>query len=118
MDETERAQCTGINYHSMQRSLTKLGYWPPLHHSQGIYDSAQEVANALSSIQVLKYARMRDVDLHAPCDAGRQLADRVTAVAHELPDPVDIDTLHRLAQNGAELACGEALGFSPGELDS
>jgi hypothetical protein len=115
IDDVERSSCTGINYHSMQRALTSLGYLPVLSSAKGVQDSAVEVARRLSNIQVLRYVRDTDPELHAACNAGRQLAAAVRAILDSVEDPVDVETMARLRIHERELSTSDnGVGFSGG----
>lgn len=103
MEEIERSQCTATNYHSMQRALTQLNYWPPISHPSHVHASVLEVAEELSSIDVLKLRTLKDPDAHRECNAGVQLAARVKEVLEQMREPAAEEALARLARNRGEL---------------
>lgn len=110
MDDIERSQCTATNFHSLQRALTKLSYWPPIQHPSHVHASVLEVAEELSSIDVLKLRSLKDPDAHHECNAGVQLAMRVKEVLGEMRDPAAEEALSRLARNRGELMMAGVLG--------
>jgi hypothetical protein len=87
----------------MQRALTSLGYWPPLSSTTDILESAAEVAINLCNVKVLRYVRIQDPELHAACNAGRQLAEAIRGLMKGIGDPVDFETIDQLRKNGADL---------------
>lgn len=119
---SERTECTLLNYGSMIRQLRLLGFWPQIHnpadvlHVAAITDPLAEVMENLTNVQVLtwRYNRHnhfsqggledRDVTMggderHKGCDSGKLLANKISAVMVRMDDCISNDTRDSLRRN-------------------
>ena len=89
-----------------------LGFWPQIFnpvdvlHAATITDSLAEVAEKLTTLQVLTWRQNRDDSLgndgfekHRECDSGKLLANKISAILVRMEDCISNDTRDGLRRN-------------------
>ncbi|ORY13640.1 hypothetical protein BCR34DRAFT_561868 [Clohesyomyces aquaticus] len=132
ISDTDRTNCTLLNYGTLVQKLKSLGYWPVLRTTSCMRDSVTSVANLLSSIKVLACpsdenepstssqadsstsrlaipptpvnAGVKLSSAHAHCDAGLRLATKIQAVIRGVENTVDDHTMLEVRQNRRKYA--------------
>jgi hypothetical protein len=110
--DSERTECTFLNYGSMIRQLRVLGFWPQIYnpadvlHAAAITNSLAEVAEKLTNLQVLSWRQNRDdslgngwVERHRKCDSGKLLANKISAILVRMQDCISNNTRNSLRRN-------------------
>lgn len=123
--EADRTECTLLNHGSTVRQLRMLGFWPKicnassLVHATDIPHSVTEVAAQLTNVQVLTWKHARHDSLgengsgvdgrHAGCDAGKLLANKISAILVRVEDCVSDrmrDEIRRNAGKCSDVGAG------------
>ncbi|KAF2792465.1 hypothetical protein K505DRAFT_362874 [Melanomma pulvis-pyrius CBS 109.77] len=113
--EADRTECTLLNHGSTVRQLRMLGFWPKicnassLVHATDISHSVTEVAAQLTNVQVLTWKHSRHDSLgengtgvdgrHAGCDAGKLLANKISAILVRVEDCVSDRMRNEIRRN-------------------
>jgi hypothetical protein len=115
ISDEERSYCTSVNYHSLQKALIRLRYWPPSPAlNMTVRESAADVGCQLSrNLKNLhhRYVGEHDGDPHRVCDASEVMAERVDMITRAVQDPVDGETLDAMRANGQDLMPGLVQGY-------